>query len=70
MQPAWKNRNSNQQYYLHIKREKLTIFFEKTFRYKTQSPSNIYFMKSYRNFIIENSLSGIVKPKFTRRNAI
>ena len=70
MQPAWKNRNSNQQYYLHIKKEKLKMFFEKNFRYKTQSPSNVYYLKFYRNFIIEYSLSGILRPKFTRRNVI
>ena len=70
MQPAWKNRNSNQQYYLHIKRETLKMFFEKNFRYKTQSQSNVYYLKFYRNFIIEYSLSSIVKLKFTRRNVI
>ena len=34
IQPAWKNRNSNEQYCLHINREKLTIIFLKTFRHK------------------------------------
>ena len=62
MQPAWKNRNSNQQYCLHIKREKLTIFFfKKTSTTKHSPPSNVYDMEFYRNYLIEYSLIAIVK---------
>ena len=33
-------------------------------------PSNIYYTEFNRNFLSENSLMGIVKPKFTSRNEI
>ena len=33
-------------------------------------PSNVYTMEFYCNFLLEYSLMGIVKPKFTRRNEI
>ena len=64
MQPALKNGNSNQQYCLHIKREKSTIFFfKKPSATKHSPPSNVYYMEIYRNFLIEYSLIGIVKPQ-------
>ena len=60
--PHGKIGNSNQQYCLHIKREKLTIFLLKNPAATKQSlPSNIYYMEFYRNFLIEYSLMGIVK---------
>ena len=73
MQPAWKKRNSNEQYCLHIQREKLTFFFEKK---KTQPTQNIVphlmFIKwnFIEYFLIEHSLIGIIKPKFTRGNEL
>ena len=48
MQPALKNGNSNQQYCLHIKREKSTIFFlKKPSATKHSPPSNVYYMEFY-----------------------
>ena len=45
------NRNSNQQYCLHIKREKLTIFFlKKPSSTKRSPPFNAYYMEFYCNF--------------------
>ena len=70
MQPAWTNRNSNEQYCLHIKTEKLSIFFFKKNLPKHSPLSNVYYMEIYRNFLFEYSLMGILKPKFTRRNEI
>ena len=40
------------------------------FATKHSTPSNVYNMEFYRNFLFEYSLIGIVKPKFTRRNEI
>ena len=37
---------------------------------KHSPPSNAYYMEFYRNFLFQFSLTGIVKPKFTRRNEI
>ena len=37
---------------------------------KNSPSSNVYYMEFYRNFLIEYSLIGIVKPKFTKRNEI
>ena len=37
---------------------------------KHSPPSNVYYIVFYRNFLFQNSLIGIVKPKFTRRNEI
>ena len=61
MQTAWKNKNSNEQYYLHNKREKISIFLKKkqTSTTKHSSPSNILNMEFYRNFLFEYSLMGI-----------
>ena len=71
MQPAWKNRNSNEQYCLQFKREKFNYFLlKKPSATKHSPPSNVYYMEFYRNFLFEDSLIGIVKPKVTRRNEI
>ena len=48
MQPAWKNRNSNEQYCLHIKREKNYQFSSKKPSAKKHSPP---FMFIIWNFI-------------------
>ena len=37
---------------------------------KQSTPSNIYYIECYRNFLFQYSLIDIVKPKFTRRNEI
>ena len=37
---------------------------------KYSPPSNVYYMEFYRIFLFEYSLTGIVKPKLTRRNEI
>ena len=37
---------------------------------KNSPSSNVYYMEFYRNFLIEYSLIGIVKPKFTKRYEI
>ena len=51
MQPAWKIRNSNKQYCLHIKREKLTIKKkQKPSATKHSPPSNVYYIEFHRNF--------------------
>ena len=73
MQPAWKNRNSNEQYCLHIKREKLTILFQKNLPPQNIVP-HLMFINMW-NFIVifylsKYSLIGILKPKSTRRNEI
>ena len=72
MQPAWKNRNSNEQYCLHIKTERLSIFFskKKPSATKHSALSNVYYMEIYRNFLFEYNLMGILKPLFTRRNEL
>ena len=57
------NRNSNEQYCLQIKREKLTELFllkKKLSATKHSPPSNVYYMEFYRNFLVECSLIGIV----------
>ena len=58
-------RNSNQQNYLHIKREKLTNS-KKPSATKHSHPTNVYSFENYRILRIEYRL--IVKPYFTRRN--
>ena len=70
MQPAWKNRNSNEQYFLRIKEKNYKFSSKKPSATKHSPPSNVYYMKFYRIFLFEYSLIGIVKPKFTRRNEI
>ena len=35
---------------------------------KHNSPSDVNYMEFHRNILIEYSLIGILKPKFTRRN--
>ena len=73
MQPARESRNPNQQFCMHTKKEKLSIFV-----YKKKTPpatkhsllSNDYNIKFYRNLLTEYSLIGIVKPKFSRGNEI
>ena len=70
MQPAWKNRNSNEQYFLHIKEKNYKFSSKKPSATKHSPPSNVYYMEFYRIFLFEYSLIGIVKPKFTRRNEI
>ena len=69
MEPLWKNRNSNEQYCLHIKTEKNINFLLINLPLQhIVSISNVYYMEFYRNLLFEYSLKGIVKPKFTRRN--
>ena len=65
MQPAWKNRNSNEQYCLHIKTEKLSTLY-----LPLQNIVPLMFITSnfMAVFCFEYSLMGVVKPKFTRRN--
>ena len=71
MQPAWKNRNSNEHNCLHIKTEKLSIFFLKKPSAAKHSPlSNVYYMEFYPNFLFKYSLMGIGKLEFTRKNKI
>ena len=70
MQPALKNRNSNEQYCLHIKTDKYQFSSRKPSATKDSPPSNVNYMEFYCNFLFEYSLMGIVKPKFTRRNEI
>ena len=36
---------------------------------KHSPPSNVYYMEFYHNFLLEYSLIGIVRPKYTRRFA-
>ena len=52
------------------KEKKLQISSIKPSDTKRSPPSNVYYMEIYRNFLIEYSLIGIVKPKITRRNEI
>ena len=68
MQPAWKNRNSNEQYFLHIKEKNYKFSSKKPSATKHIPPFNVYYMEIYRIFLFEYSLIGIVKSKFTRRN--
>ena len=41
---------------------------KKTSATKLSPQCNVYFMEFYRNVLIEYSLTGNVKPKFTKRN--
>ena len=66
MQSVWKNRNSNEQYCLHIKTENLP---KKPSATKHIPLSNVYFMEIYRKVLFEYNLMGILKPQFTRRNS-
>ena len=50
MKPAWKNRNSNQQFVDNL---------------KPSAQSRFNYMKLYRNFLFEYSLMDIVKPTCT-----
>ena len=67
MQPAWKNRNSNEQYCLHKNYE---FSSKKPSATKHSPPSNVYYIVFCHNCLFQYSLIGIVKPKFTRRNEI
>ena len=60
----------NQQYCLHFKWEKFRIFFLETFEPPRNIVSHLMFIiwNFIAFFLIEYSLIGIVKPKFTRRN--
>ena len=44
--------------------------FNKPSSTKHSPPSNVYYLEFYHSFLIECSLIGIIKPKFTRRNEI
>ena len=63
---AWKKNNT-----VYTSKEKKYEFSSKKSSATKQSPpSNVYYMKFYRNFLFQNSLIGIVKHKLTRRNEI
>ena len=67
MPPAWKNRNSNEQYCLHIKKENVKIFFyKKPYATKDSPPSNVYVFHNMQ-YLIEYSLIGITIPEYTRK---
>ena len=56
---------------VNTSKEKNNKFSSKKPSATKHSPlSTVYYMAFYRNFLFEYSLSGIVKPKFTRRNEI
>ena len=55
---------------LHQKRKINNFLLKKPSATKHSPPSNLYCMAFYRNFLIEYSLIGIMKPKFTRRKEI
>ena len=68
MQRTWKNKNSNQQHCLHIKRKKLTVFY-KNIPSQNIVPHLMYIIWNFITiFLIEYSSNGIVKPNFDRRN--
>ena len=56
--------------FTHQKRKINNFLLKKPSATKHSPPSNVYCMEFYRNFLIEYSLIGIVKPKFTRRKEI
>ena len=71
MQPAWKNRNSNENIlFTHQKRKIMNFHLKKTSATKHSPLSNVYYIESYRNFLFQYDLIGIVKPKFTGKNEI
>ena len=70
MQPAWKNRNSNEQYFLHIKEKNNKFSSKKPSATKHSPLSNVYTWKFIAIFLFEYSIMDILKPKFTRRNEI
>ena len=53
---------------VYTSKDKTMFFLKKTFCHKTVP--NVYDMEFYRNFFIQYSLVGIVKPIFPRRNEI
>ena len=64
MQPAWKNRNSNEQYcmFTHQKRKIINFLLKKKLSATKHSPpSNVYQLKFHRNFLFEYILMDIVK---------
>ena len=69
MQLTWKNRNSNKKPVYITKRKKKSQFSSKIpSATKHSPPSDVYYMEFHRNILIEYSLNGILKLKFTRRN--
>ena len=62
MQPAWKNRNSNEQFTVYTSKEKNYEFSsKKPSATKHSPPSNVYQLKFHRNFLFEYILMDIVK---------
>ena len=68
MKAAYENDYINQQYCLNFKGEKWIIFFWKPYATKYSPQSYVYYMEFYHNFLMENSLIGIVNSKYTERN--
>ena len=53
---------------VYTSKEKNKFSSKKPSAKKHSSPSNVYYMAFYRNFLFQYILIGILKPKFTRRN--